>query len=73
MTRASDPWLTVWPPTDRFTPHPDWPGQWPLIPKPIVDHAMWIGLTSVAVGASMVLAGIHIWRAIVAPVDEIGD
>jgi hypothetical protein len=72
MTRASDPWITTWPPTDRFTPHPDWE-PWPLIPKPIVDHAMWIGLTSVAVGASMVLAGIHIWRAIVAPVDEIGD
>jgi hypothetical protein len=72
MTRASEPWITQWPPTTRFTPHPDWQ-PYTLIPKPIVDHAMWIGLLGVAVTGTVVLAGIQVWRAFAAPVDEIGD
>jgi hypothetical protein len=34
---------------------------------------MWIGLLGVAVTGTCVLAGIQVWRALAAPVDEIGD
>ena len=67
MTRASEPWITQWPPTTRFTPHPDWTGQWPLIPRPIVDHAMWIGLLGVAATGTVVLAWVRVMRSVAQP------